>query len=99
MLPVSGKIKNGRQKMKKFFSFRFLAVLSIAGLQFVSTNPVAANPGPPDCVNQAVVANTYRVNLSGAQLIDSYDSALGAYGPGNQSNHAVVQAALDIENS
>ncbi len=59
----------------------------------------SGSSAPPSCFKQGVTADNYNVDLSGAQLIDSYDSAKGAYGGSNESSQAVVQAALAVQNS
>jgi hypothetical protein len=86
--------------MKGLFMKTFVRLAVAAGLAVALAAPAqATNSAPPSCINQGIVANVYRIALSGCRLIDSYDSAIGPYGPANNSNHAIVQAGMTIENS
>jgi hypothetical protein len=66
----------------------------MVGAEFVPVAPLAG----VSCLarGEAVIANTGNVFSIVGSLVDSYHSALGAYGGSNVSNHGTVQAAGTI---
>jgi hypothetical protein len=74
------------------------ASLALFGATFfgATKEALAADAVPCATRSYAAVANTADIVVNPGSLIDSYQSSLGAYGPGNVGNNAVVKAAASI---
>jgi hypothetical protein len=72
-----------------------------ASIAFFGANreALAADAVPCSARSYAVVANTADIVVNSSSLVDSYQSSLGAYGPGNVGSNAIVKAAASIANN